>query len=153
MSCLHWARLLLRSQQVPTFQTRSAAIVRPSPCLIVKWTIEFTSPGEWGIFLHFHRSCLPISVWRYPKSERNRIRNFFRYHIFFRYRIRYFFDTKFFRYRTRYFFRYQIFSIPNPKPCKKWKSFENELFRNRDLTQNTQNLNETQSEIFSDTKF
>ena len=33
-------------------------------------------------------------------------------------------DTKFFRYRNRYFFRYQNFAIPNPKPPKKWKSFE-----------------------------
>ena len=43
-----------------------------------------------------------------------------------------FFDTKFFRYRIRYFFRYQIFSIPNPKPPKngkvsKLRSFETEM--------------------------
>ena len=55
-----------------------------------------------------------ISVWRYPKSERNRIRNFFRYQIFpipnpilfsipnfYDTESDTFFDTKFFRYRIR----------------------------------------------------
>ena len=55
-------------------------------------------------------------------------------------------DTKFLRYRNRYFFRYQNFSIPNPKPPKKLKSFETEKFRNRNVTQNTPNLNKTESE-------
>ena len=39
----------------------------------------------------------------------------------------------------------------NPKPWKKWKSFKTEKFWNQNLTQNTQNLNET--EAFSDTNF
>ena len=46
------------------------------------------------------------------------------------------------------FFRYQIFPIPNPKPPKKWKSFETKTFWKRNITQNTQNLNESKSEIF-----
>ena len=85
------------------------------------------------------------SVWRYPKSERNRIRNFFPIPNFSDTESDTFSDTKYFQYRIRYFFRYQIFSIPNPKPSKKWKSFETEKFRNRNITQNTQNLNQTVS--------
>ena len=53
-------------------------------------------------------------------------------------------DNKYFQYRIRYFFRDQIFVIPNPKPSKNEKSFETEKFRNRNITQNTQNLNETE---------
>ena len=79
-------------------------------------------------------SVLHASVWRYPKSERNRIRNFFPIPNFSDIESDTFFDTKFFRYRNRYFFRYQNFPIPNPKPPKKWKSFETEKFRNRNVT-------------------
>ena len=75
-----------------------------------------------------------ISVWRYPKSKQNRIRNFFPIPNSFDTESDTFFDTKFLRYRIRYFFRYQIFSIPNPKPQKKWKSFETEKFRNWNVT-------------------
>ena len=71
---------------------------------------------------------------RYPKSERNRIRNFFPILI-------------------PILFLIPNFSIPNPKPSKKWKSFETEKFRNRNITQNTQNMNQTESKTFSDTKF
>ena len=80
---------------------------------------------------HGSTMLMRISVWRYPKSERNRIRNFFRYKIFpipnpilfsipnfFDTESDIFFDTKFFpiqnpilfsipiffRYRIRYFF-------------------------------------------------
>ena len=59
----------------------------------------------------------------------------------------------FFNTKSDTFFRNQIFSIPNSKPSKKWKSFENEKFQNRKVTQKTQNLNETESESFFFTKF
>ena len=92
-------------------------------------------------------------MWRYPKSERNRIRNFFPIPNFSDTESDTFFDTKFFRYRIQYFFWYQIVLIPNPKPSKKWKNFETEKIQNRNVTQSNQNQNETESKtFFSDTK-
>ena len=57
------------------------------------------------------------SVWRNPKSERNRIRNFFPIPIFFDTESDTFFDTIFFRNRYRYFYRYQKFlNSKNKRP-------------------------------------
>ena len=65
---------------------------------------------------------------KYPKYERNQIQNFVDTES------DTFSDTNFLGYWNRYFIRYQICSIPNPKPLKKWKSFETEKFRNRKVT-------------------
>ena len=81
-----------------------------------------------------------ISVWRNPKSERNRIRNFFPIPNIFDTESDTFFDTNFFpipipilffdtkilRNRYQYFFRYQIFSKPIPILFSKPKNFETE---------------------------
>ena len=94
---------------------------------------------------------MQISVWRNPKSERNRIRNFFPipnifdtesdtffdtnffpipipilFSIpkFYETDTNTFFDTKIFRNRYRYFFRYQFFSKPIPILFLKPKIFE-----------------------------
>ena len=68
-------------------------------------------------YFHYLILCsgMYISVWRYPKSERNRIRNFFPIPNFSDTESDTFIDIIFFRYRIRYFFRNQIFSILNPK--------------------------------------
>ena len=92
------------------------------------------------------------SVWRNPKSERNRIRNFFPIPIFFDTESDTFFDTKFFpipipilfsipnffetdtdtffdtkknRNRYQYFYRYQNFSKPIPILSKNIEKFRN----------------------------
>ena len=93
------------------------------------------------------------SVWRNPKSERNRIRNFFPIPIFFDTESDTFFDTKFFpipipilfsipnffetdtdtffdtkknRNRYQYFYRYQNFSKPIPILSKNIEKFRNQ---------------------------
>ena len=76
-----------------------------------------------------------------------------------------FFDTKFFRYQSDTFFipnlfdtesdtfsDNKIFLMPKPKLSQKWKSFETKKFWKRNVTQNTQNLNETESKTYSDTE-
>ena len=55
--------------------------------------------------------------------------------------------------RIQYFFLYQIFLIPNLKPSKQLKKLETQKFLNRSVTQNTQNLNETEPKTFYDTNF
>ena len=97
------------------------------------------------------------SVWRYPKSEQNRIPKFFPIPKFFDTES----DTKFFRYWIRFFF-IPIFFVPisilfllKPKIFDTYSETIKNMkkFRNRNVTQNTPNLNKTESTNFSDTKF
>ena len=82
------------------------------------------------------------SVWRNPKSEQNRIQNFFPMPIFFDTESDTYFDTKFFRYRIQYFFWYQNFSKPIPIlfPIPKISETDTdtikkmEKFRNREVS-------------------
>ena len=66
----------------------------------------------------------PTSVWRNPKSQRNRIRNFFPIPNLILFSIPNFSDAESDTFFETKLFRY----ILNLKPSKKWKSFETENF-------------------------
>ena len=70
MSCLHWARLLLLKISTSSHVSDMICCHRLAPpAWLSMKTMEFTSTGEWGIFLPGHHQLLLIhmSTWR-PNS-------------------------------------------------------------------------------------